>query len=64
VGPEAQEARDAAAGLAAQDAARQPVVRHVAAVRLSAAVLVFRQDRVRLEPVQRRSERFARATAC
>jgi hypothetical protein len=61
---EVPQARDAAAGLAARDAARQPVVRHVAAVRLSAVVSVFRRDRVRLEPVQRRSERFARATAC
>jgi hypothetical protein len=50
-----------------RDAARRRAVRHVAArpsARLSAAVLVFRQDRVRLELVQRRSERFARATAC
>jgi hypothetical protein len=70
---EAQQARDAAGGPAARDAAVRPAVRDaarrlaardVAAVRPSAAVSVFRQDRVRLEPVQRRSERFARATAC
>jgi hypothetical protein len=48
----------------ARDVARRRAVRDVV-VRPSAAVSVFRQDRVRLvELVQRQSERFARATAC
>jgi hypothetical protein len=60
--------------LGARDAAGRPAVPDGAAglpweerpsARLSAAASVFRQDRVRLvELVQRRSERFARATAC
>jgi hypothetical protein len=54
----------------ARDAAGRPAVPDAAAglpwaARPSAAAWVFRQDRVRLvELVQRRSERFARATAC
>jgi hypothetical protein len=67
VRPAVQQARDAAARPAAErDAARRRAVRDVAESGLpSAAVSVFRQDRVRLvELVQRRSERFARAMAC
>jgi hypothetical protein len=73
-----EEARDAAA-LRPEEvpgaAVPQRAAQHVAAAaglpwaarpsaHLSAAVSVFRQDRVRLELVQRRSERSARATAC
>jgi hypothetical protein len=73
-----EEARDAAA-LRPEEvpgaAVPQRAAQHVAAAaglpwaarpsaHLSAAVSVFRQDRVRLGLVQRRSERSARATAC
>ena len=73
-----QRARDAGALRPEEEvpgaAVPQQAAQHVAAAELpwaarpsahlSAAVSVFRQDRVRLGLVQRRSERFARATAC
>ena len=63
--PEARQARDAALRPAARDGAAGLPWAVRPSARLSAAASVFRQDRVRLvELVQRRSERFARATAC
>ena len=62
--PEARQARDAALRPAARDGAAGLPWAVRPSARLSAAASVFRQDRVRLGLVQRRSERSARATAC